>query len=281
MSTTAVVPTIPFGPTRISRLIIGDNPIYGYSHFNHLLAQHQIDSNSSEEVMTTLRRAEKAGINAWQNTITERSTADLERYREQGGTIQYFCLSTGSWYDHPEGVEEAAKLNPIGMSPHGGIGDRCLREDKLDVLKDLTKRIRATGCQVGVSCHNPRLVEIVEDEDWDVDYFMTALYYLAGASRRFQEQFGHPPLHEVYLREDRDLMCEVIRKASRPCIAYKVLAAGRAIGSKDQIRSEIRFALENVKSTDSLLIGMYQKLNDQIGENAAMVAEICAELDEG
>ena len=35
------VPTVPFGQYQISRLIMGDNPIYGYSHFNQLLSGHQ------------------------------------------------------------------------------------------------------------------------------------------------------------------------------------------------------------------------------------------------
>lgn len=270
------LPTVPLGPHRVSRLILGDNPVYGYSHFNQLLSQHQREFHTPERVMDTLKCAEEAGINTWQNSLTERSLSDLLRHREEGGKIQWLCLSTPQWYHEPHLVAEAARHNPIGIAPHGGgVAARCLRENRLDILKDLLKRIRDAGVLVGLSAHDPRLIQISEDEGWDVDYYMTALYNLAGAHKTFEEKFGHPPLGEVYLREDRTLMCEHIRKTQKPCIAYKVLAAGRTIRSRNEVREEIAFALKNIKPTDALLIGMYQQFNDQISENAAIVAKLC------
>ena len=31
---------------------------------------------------------------------------------------------------------------------------------------------------VGLSAHNPALVELAEEKNWDVDYYMCCLYYL-------------------------------------------------------------------------------------------------------
>ena len=76
-------------------------------------------------------------------------------------------------------------------------------------------------------------------------------------------------------REDRDEMCKAIQRTEKPCLLFKVLAAGRTIGSQQQIREEVKFALENSKSIDALLLGMYQQFNDQIGENAALITELC------
>ena len=166
---------------------------------------------------------------------------------------------------------------PRWLRMGAGVGDRCFREGKLDLLKDILKRIRDAGTLVGLSAHDPRLVETAEEEDWDVDYYMTALYHLSAARREFFQKFGHDPMGEIYLRGHRDRMLEAVSSVSKPCIVYKVLAAGRAIQSKERIRSEFAYAVERMKPNDALLVGMYQKYGDQIGENAALIAELCAE----
>ena len=65
------------------------------------------------------------------------SLSDLARYREEGGRIQWLCLSPGRWYDEPHRVAEAARWGPIGIAPHGGgIGDRCLRENSAGSVRN-------------------------------------------------------------------------------------------------------------------------------------------------
>lgn len=273
----ATLPKISFCDHQISKLVIGDNPIYGYSHFNQLLSQHQKEYHTPERVVATLKRAEEAGINGWQNSLTERSLSDLQRYRNEGGTINWFCLSPGGlWYDEPDAVFEAAKHDPFGMAPHGGgVGHRCLRENRLDHLQNILKRIRDTGALVGLSVHDPKLLHIAEDEAWDIDYYMTGLYNLHGGAEKFREKFGYAALGEIYAREDRDEMCKAIQRTDKPCLVFKVLAAGRTIGSPQQIREEIQFALEHIKPIDPLLLGMYQQFGDQIGQNAQLITELC------
>ncbi len=276
----ATLPKLSFCNHQISKLVIGDNPIYGYSHFNQLLSQHQKEYHTPERVVETLKRAEEAGINGWQNSLTERSLADLQRYRNEGGTINWFCLSPGGlWYDEPDQVFQAAKHDPFGMAPHGGgVGQRCLRENRLDHLQDILKRIRDTGALVGLSVHDPKLLHIAEDGAWDIDYYMTGLYNLHGGAEKFRTKFGYAALGEIYAREDRDEMCKAIQRTDKPCLVFKVLAAGRTIGSPQQIREEIKFALEHIKPIDPLLLGMYQQFGDQIGQNAQLITELCKGL---
>src|SRR5918912_664994 len=87
-----LLPTIKLGPHDVTRLIIGGNPIYGYSHFNRLLSRHQTDWHTPERVVALLKRCEQAGLNCWQNSYAERTLQDLERYRAEGGTMQWLCL---------------------------------------------------------------------------------------------------------------------------------------------------------------------------------------------
>src|SRR6516162_1914080 len=145
-SGTAVpLPTTALGPHKVTRLIIGGNPIYGYSHFNRLFSQHQTDWHTPERVLALLQRCERAGLNCWQNSYAERTLQDLERYRAAGGRMQWLCLGKPDWDQHPEHIADAARHKPIGIAPHGHLGERLHREHKLDVLTDLLKRIRDQG----------------------------------------------------------------------------------------------------------------------------------------
>src|SRR5262245_7207034 len=81
---TALLPTIKLGPHSVTRLILGGNPIYGYSHFNKLFSQHMIDWHTPERVVELLKRCEQAGINTWQNSYADRTLQDVDRVRKAG-----------------------------------------------------------------------------------------------------------------------------------------------------------------------------------------------------
>lgn len=273
----ALLPTIKLGPHSVTRLIIGGNPIYGYSHFNKLLSQHQKDWHTPERVVALIQRAEQAGLNTWQNSYAERTLSDLERYRATGGKMQWLCLGKSDWDEHPEHIDDAAKHKPIGIAPHGHLGERLHREKKLDVLTGLLKRIRDQGVLVGLSAHNPALIEAAEEKGWNVDYYMCCLYYLTRPRPEYQQLLGKDlPLGEIYLPSDPERMFKVVKTTRKPCLVYKVLAAGRRIATKDEIRTCFKTALDNIKPTDAMIVGMYQQFGDQVGENAALVRELCA-----
>jgi len=273
----ALLPTIKLGTHDVTRLIIGGNPIYGHSHFNKLLSQHQTTWHSPERVVELLKRCEKAGINTWQNSYADRTLSDLDRYREAGGKMHWLCLGKPDWDKQPDRIDDAAKRKPIGIAPHGALAERLHREDKLTVLTDLLKRIRDKGVLVGLSAHNPALIELAADKGWDVDYYMCCLYYLTRPRAEFQKLLGNDlPLGEIYLPSDPPRMFKAIKAVKKPCLVYKVLAAGRRIGSAAEIRRCFETALDNTKPDDAFIIGMYQQFNDQVGENAAVVRELCS-----
>jgi hypothetical protein len=272
-----LLPTVKLGGHAVTRLIIGGNPIYGYSHFNRLLSRHQTDWHTPDRVVALLKRCEQAGLNCWQNSYAERTLQDLERYRAAGGTMHWLCLGKPDWDQHPERVEDAARHGPIGIAPHGALGERLHRDKKLGVLTDLLKRIRDRGVLVGLSAHNPALIELAEDKGWPVDYYMCCLYYLTRPRAEYRQILGDDlPLGEIYLPSDPRRMFQVVRSVKKPCLVYKVLAAGRRVGSPAEVRECFKTALENVKPTDALIVGMYQQLGDQVGENAALVRELCS-----
>src|SRR5437867_4873452 len=150
----ALLPTIKLGSHDITRLIVGGNPIYGYSHFNKLLSQHMTTWHTPERVVALLKRCEEAGVNTWQNSYAERTLQDIDKFREAGLKLHWLCLGKPDWDQFPDRIDDAAKRKPIGIAPHGAMAERLHRQNKLSVLTDVLKRIRDQGVQVGLSAHN-------------------------------------------------------------------------------------------------------------------------------
>jgi hypothetical protein len=276
------LPTVPLGAHRVTRLIIGGNPIYGYSHFNRLLSKHMTDWHTPERVVELLKRCEQCGLNTWQNSYAERTLSDLERYRAAGGTMHWLCLGKPDWDEHPEHIDDAARHGPIGIAPHGALAEKLHRAGRHDTLTDLLKRIRDQGVLVGLSAHDPRLIELAEEKGWDVDYYMGCLYYLTRPRDEYRQILGDAlPLGEIYLPTDPPRMFRAIQSVRKPCLVYKVLAAGRRVGSADEVRRCFAEAFANIKASDALIVGMYQQHGDQVGENAANVRELGGSVPSG
>ena len=264
----ASLPTIRLGSHEVTRLIIGGNPIYGYSHFNKHFDHHMTDWHTPERVLDLLRRCEQCGLNTFQNSYSQRTLSDLDRYRASGGTMHWLCLGNPDWDRHPEQIDDAARHKPIGIAPHGALNERLHRAKKFSLLTDLLKRIRDQGVLVGLSAHDPRLIETAEEKAWDVDYYLTR------PKEEYRAILGNDlPLGEIYLPSDPPRMFRVIRSTNKPCLVYKVLAAGRRIGTSSEVRSCFQEAFARIKPTDAVIVGMYQQFGDQVGENVALVRE--------
>jgi hypothetical protein len=270
----AMLPTIKLGEHAVTRLIVGGNPFYGYSHFNRLFSQHMVEWATPERIADVLRQCERNGINCWQFSHTERAMSDFERHREQGGKLQWILLSHADIENDHRIVKEVAKRRPIGIVHHGGSAERKRRAGHIQEVRDFLKAVRDSGVLVGLSTHDPTFLAEVESQNWDVDFYMTALYYLTRAPAEFEKLLGQKPLGEVYLPQDPAKMCAAIRQTKRPCLAYKVLAAGRAADTPKQVDAAFQFAFDNIKPTDGIIVGMYPRYFDQVKDNAGRVRRI-------
>ena len=64
-------------------------------------------------------------------------------------------------------------------------------------------------------------------------------------------------------------MCRTIRQTPRMCLAFKILAASRRCNSQDEVARAFRFAFNNIKPKDAVVVGMFPKHCDQIALNIA------------
>ena len=90
--TAAPFPTAQLGKNTVSRLILGSNPFYGYSHSSRALDQHMREWGTPDNVCNALQEAERNGINTFQTNGDERAIADIRLHRERGGKLHVIAL---------------------------------------------------------------------------------------------------------------------------------------------------------------------------------------------
>ncbi len=281
------LPTVSLGPSRVTRLIVGGNPIYGYSHFNRLFDQHMLEYFTDERVVQFLLDSEKAGINTWQSSFHESFKRHHPQMREAGCKIQWICLAAPWDVDRsaprtPDNIlagmlkcaEIVSKYRPIGMAHHGAATDFLWREGKIDYIKTFLNKAHDLGIPAGISTHNPVILEALEAKGWSNDFYMASFYYQTRKPEEFEKQMGFVPVGETYVSSDPERMCKVVRQVRKPCLVYKLLAAGRKCRSRQEVRQCFEFAFRNIKPIDAAIVGIYPRYSDQIVENVRVVREV-------
>ena len=146
-------------------------------------------------------------------------------------------------------------------------------KSKIEKVRDYCRRIRDTGAMVGVSTHIPDVVENIVSEDWDVDFFMCCVYERHRTREQLLELLGHVPipLKEVYLESDPPRMYRAMRSTDKPCLAFKILAAGRLSDQQELVEAAFQQAFSLMKPNDAVIVGMYPEYEDQVAINAGYV----------
>ena len=268
----AKLPAVRWGKHAITRVLVGHNPLKGQSHFSPELSREMRDWFASDPARPRqlLQRCEQLGINTCQmgNTNME---ALLRAHYAEGGRMQWIA----TFYSMPgKGKEELDRIlnirpRPIGIQHFGNNSDRLMREGKIDTARDTLKMFRDAGVLVGLCSHNHEVIDYAEDKGWDVDFYQCCFYRSWFGINRTASTRG-----EVFAEEDRQAMVKTIRQVSKPVIAFKVLGANRHCGTPADVERAIRFALENIKPSDVILLGMWQKYKDQVAENVGYVRKI-------
>jgi hypothetical protein len=269
-----LLPLVKFGKTEITRLIIGSNPFYGYSHFNRILDAAMREYYTPERRVEVLLSCERQGINSWQLHYNDQPREDLKHYRAAGGKMNLILLADFELMTNPALLPEIAKLGPLGIAHHGNRTDERFRNGEKGKVKDFLKMVRDTGVMVGLSTHNPNVIDCVESENWDIDYYQACLYRVSRTAEEARAEFKEAPIGETYMEKDPERMCRMIRQTKKPCLAFKLFGAGRTVNSRQQIESAFKFALTNIKPTDAVIVGMFPKYSDQVTENASIVRKL-------
>ena len=263
-------PLIPFGSHRISRLIAGANPINGGSHLSRLVNLQMKRYFTPERVLGFLRCCEELGINTWQSG--EVNLDAYLAYRQQGGNMKYIAL----WQEDPQDprrIDRLVSAGVIGVAHHGETTDVLFKGGQIDVVREHCKKVRDAGVMVGVSTHMPAVVDHIVSAGWDVDFLMCCVYERHRTGDELRALLGDVPLpaKEVYLEGDPPRMFAAMRQTDKPCLAFKILAAGRLCDRQEWVEQAFESTFRQIKPNDAVIVGMYPEYEDQAALNAGYV----------
>jgi hypothetical protein len=269
----SALPGVAFGAHQVSRLIVGGNPVSGFSHVSPALDREMLDYFSAANIKSLLRASEQAGINTWMARGDRHVIRILREYRNEGGTIAWIAQSAPELSDFARNIREIKAAGAIGAYHHGGATDGMWAAGNVEALREKLKPLRDSGLRIGLGTHTPEVLDYVESKGWDLDFYTTCLYNLSRSRAEASKLAGRPVEGEFFHEPDREQMLKRVRQTTRQCLIFKVYGAGRRCTSEADMRAALRQVFEYAKPSDPLIVGLYPKHKDQVAENRRLLLD--------
>ena len=88
-------------------------------------------------------------------------------------------------------------------------------------------------------------------------------------------------LGELFLASDPVRMTARVRAVAKPCLAFKILAAGRLSGTPAGVERAFEFAYRNIKPSDGVIVGMFPVFHDEVREDADLARKFAPPRNPG
>jgi hypothetical protein len=253
-----------FGKHEISRLIIGCNPMGGWSHSRDLpyvgqLSKHWFTETKMKE---TWALAEQAGIN-FCNLVEFQYKAFNEFKKETGSKMLNVCqTSIGSPNDRLKPVKKAVDDGADFIYIQGENVDGLAKTNAIDVLLNTVDFIRSQGMLAGVGAHSIKSITSSLEVGVRPDFYYKTFHhdkYWSVTPPEYRKEYPSYPMKPLTDRNEwndnmwdqfSDQTIETFKKINVPMFGFKVLAAGAIRPSEG-----IRWAFEN--GADFVCMGMY------------------------
>ena len=266
--------TIKLGDYEVSRLIIGGNPFSGNSHISADVDEAMENYYTADNIKKALFRAEECGINTLQVRGDKHIFRILKEYYNEGGKLRWIAQTASEFWSFEGNVSQIVKNNPIAIYHHGTRTDSLFKNEKYAEIEKSLNIIRRSGKLVGLATHMPEVIEYAEEHNWDIDFYMACVHNISKVDRVSSAITGLANTQEPFDDVDRGVMYATIRGTSKPCLAFKILGAGRKCESSETVKASFIEAYANIKPIDAVIVGMYQKTKDQVYENSQIVKAI-------
>lgn len=270
--------TLPMGRignVKFSRLIAGGNPFSGWSHsrdlkyISHLFRAYSTD----EKILQTLQMYEENGI----NTILAGGVRVLDKYwNERGGKIQWIAQTHPKAGDLTTNIKRAIDNGAVAAYIQGGIGDKWVKNGRVDLLAKTVEFIKQNGIPAGIGAHSIEVPIACEKAGAEPDFYMKTLHHgnywsVTPKEKRIEwnvDSFGLDD-HDNIWALDPERTIEFMKTVDKPWIAFKTLAAG-AIHPSDGFK----YAFDN--GADFICAGMF---DFQVTEDVIIAKDVLSKAN--
>jgi hypothetical protein len=269
LATLAVEPA-RIGNLKVSRLVLGGNPLSGISHQGSKMDAAMKHYFTTQKIKNLLRQAETLGINTLVARADNHIIRTLMEYWDEGGTIQWIAQTCPEYGGIEVGVQHAIHGGAKACYIHGGQMDFLKANNKLDDVPAAIARIKEAGLLAGIAGHTPGVFEWAELH-LQLDFYMCSYYNPSSRDQHAQHVSDAP---EWFKTKDRDIMAGIIRHIGKPAIHYKVMAGGR-----NQPQEAFAFVARHMRANDVVCVGVYPREHpEMLAENARWLTEALASL---
>jgi hypothetical protein len=256
MPDAGAMPMIALGSVQVSRLILGSNPFFGFSHKPDDTGARMCEFYTPERIMAVMDEAADLGITAVWTPCYDHWVALWNRYREGGGKLRtWIGQPDTSAEDMPAAIRACAANGGEAVCIQGERIDSEVRDGKWDLIRGWLDLIHESGMAAAISSHRPETHLWAEDRGLPTDFYHQCLYQ-----------------PEDYSQAHRDAALATVAQLDKPTVAYKVFAAGRL-----SAQEALPPVLQALRPKDGVCVGVFPASDPgQLAQNAALVREYSA-----
>jgi len=253
------LPTVRLGKLKVSRLILGSNPFWGYSHKSAQLDEEMRLHHTDDRIMQIMDEAADCGLTAVASPPDDRWRNLWARYLDKGGRLKIWISQC---HGNPEQmlseIDRSIKAGAKAIFIQGARVEEQFGQGKFDVLRSWIERIKQAGLPAGAAAHWPEIHPELERRKFPTDFYFQCMYNASKTSD--------------YSAAEREKAVATIAQLKKPVIAYKILGAGRLAAAEG-----FEYAFAHIKRKDGVCVGIYaQKAIDQIRQNATFTETLTA-----
>ena len=285
--------SVDFFGHKVSKLIIGDNPYNGHSYIpDHFPGHEMMNYYTEEQFLEDMQKMEELGINTMLPLADPFVIRVLKHYRSNGGKMNFIFQTYGPHMMNKEmaefSINQMLSVDPIGIYISGTYvdlrhetGREAETPEMIKIFRE-NEKMKEKDVKLGIGTHYPKMIELAEKENWDVDFYMACMYNFRKEREGEESGFitGKSKSNVPFMSpSDRPRMLEALKNVKKPIIAFKIFAGGQMLVEKteeerhDLIKDAYNSIFTALKPNDFAVAGIFQKYHDQLTENVTIFNE--------